>query len=243
MASTTTLGTLRGMARRYADFRVANQFLDDTTAVNPIINDCIADYYDVLVAVRGHEYFLTDTTVSVVAGTASYSLPDSLYQLSTIVLEWSTRENELLRPIVSNRDIPRYQNAETWDRCSVKGYRLSGAQEGTQTLTFYPTPASSVTCRVRYVPAFEPLEEDEDVIAIFSGFDTLIALDAAMRMRSIADLPTGNLATLFQRKLDAVMAMATERMQDEPHQVVDVDPIDNSEGFEFRRYARGFSST
>jgi hypothetical protein len=39
------------------------------------------------------------------------------------------------------------------------------------------------------------------------------------------------------------MAMATERMQDEPHQVVDVDPIDNSEGFEFRRYARGFSST
>ena len=229
------------MTRRYADMRTANQFIDDAD-VNDLINECIDDYYDLLVAVRGQEYFLTDTTLEVVAGTSEYLLPESLYQLSTVVLEWGNQQNELVRPIANNRDLVGFDNLLTWDQCSKKGYRLTGLQDGTQQLVFHPTPASSVTARVRYVPAFEPLEDDADVIASFNGFDTLIALDAAMRLRGMADLPTGNLDKLFQQKRAQVLEMATERTQDEPMQVGDVDSNGPEEFSGWgRRYARGFS--
>lgn len=240
MARTQTLENLRSRARRYADMRNANQFVTDDT-VDDIINECIDDYYDLLVAVRGQEYFLTDTTFSVTAGTASYTLPESLYQLSTVSLEWGNQQNELVKPIDNNRDITTFDNLQTWDRFTRKGYRLTGLQDGTQTLTFHPTPATSVTARLRYVPAFSPLEDDEDVIASFNGFDTLVALDAAMRLRVIGDLPTANLEKLFAAKRQQVMEMATERVQDEPNQVGDVDPIGPGDDGWGRRYARGFS--
>ncbi len=241
MARTQTLGNLRTMARRYADMRNTDQFVDDTV-VDALINECIDDYYDLLVAVRGQEYFLTDTTLAVTAGTSDYFLPESLYQLSTVVLEWGNQQNELVRPIASSRDLVGYDNLLTWDRCSKKGWRLTGLQDGTQTLTFHPTPASSVTARVRYVPAFEPLTDDGDVIASFNGFDTLIALDAAMRLRGMADLPTANLDKLFQAKRAQVLEMATERTPDEANQIGDVDPFgpDDDSGWG-RRYARGFT--
>src|SRR5690349_15048410 len=118
MGATRTLLQLRTGARKYADFiasgSAASVFSD--ADVDGFVNDAIAEYYEMLVAARGHEYFLTSTTISITSGTTSYTLPATLMELSTITLEWDANTHELVNPIDSLLQRHLYNNNRTWTR-------------------------------------------------------------------------------------------------------------------------------
>lgn len=233
MGATRTLLQLRTGARKYADFlasgSAASVFSDAT--INEFVNDAISEFYEKLVAARGHEYFLATTAISVTGGTSSYTLPATFFELSTLTLEWDANSHELVAPIDSLLHRHIYNNCQNWSRGSRKGYRISGTQDGTQSIEFLPTPGASVTARVRYIPTFAPLVADTDVIFIVNGFDKLVELTAAIEMRSVKGLPIAALQALQAVQLERVEEMAAERLADQPARVVDVYPERNNDAW------------
>src|SRR5690242_73475 len=114
---------LRNLARLYADGRPGgtNTFVPDSDAtlnavsLDTLINTCLAELYDVLVAARGHEYYATDADISVVSGTTTYDLPTDVYQLLSIRLNWGPTQIEELKPF-GVRERTRYEMLQVFDR-------------------------------------------------------------------------------------------------------------------------------
>lgn len=195
-----------------------------------MINDSCADYYDKLVAIRGHSYFETSGTLSVVAGTAGYSLASAFFQMSTVTLEWSSTEHEVVRPIVSNRDLADFTTMQySWERFTRKGYRITGDAIGTKTITFFPTPSAAVTARYRYIPSFTPMTAGSGaggVMEFENAWHKLVCLDVAIEFRGLLGLPSDFLIGRHERQEQRVQEMATERLQDDPAEIVDTESAD-----------------
>ena len=216
------LDTLRADARRYADQRTNDEANDFLTAddYNRLINKQLDKLYDKLVAAAGPEYYSTASTLSISqASGATYSLPSDFYQLLAVNLEWEADDVEPVQRLNSVADIWRYQNdAVTWDRWTRKAYRLHGAS-----ITFYPTPAASVTARVYYIPARADLVADDDTFDGVNGWDDAAALGAAMAALDIEEEGTGmRWKDQYDEAVEAIEAMADDRDANEELQVRDV---------------------
>jgi hypothetical protein len=213
---------LRNLARLYADGRPggADAFVvdsdSDTNAVSmdTIVNGCIAEWYDAMVAARGHEYFLTETTLSIVAGTAVYTLPADFYQLLSARLDWDATNREELSPI-GVRDRTHLSMITTFSRWTPKAYRLRGTQAaGLRTFELFPTPptgSSSVTCTVRYIPICSLLTDDTTTFDDANNYSEMVALKAAIKYRTIAEKPLGNLQNLYSECAARLSALADQR--------------------------------
>ncbi len=220
--TTISLAQIRAKVRRLADFPNADQGKLDTD-LNDMINDACAEYFDRLVVLRGHSYFETSATWSVVSGTAAYTFASDFYQLSTVTFEWGGDDHERVQPLASNVDIALFTNTATWERYGPKGYRVTGTQGGTKTLTFYPTPRANVTARYRYVPAFVPLANDAATIDCENAWWKLIAATVAAEFRGLLGLPNDYLKTMVAEQQVRIDEMATERIQDDPAEIVDTE--------------------
>lgn len=224
--TTITRADIRTRVRMHADLPNSNQGKLDT-AVNMLIDDACAEYYDLLVSVRGQEYFQNSGTLPVTSGTATYSLPSDFYQLISATIEWATDDHEVLSAITSEREAPRFTNLVTWDRGSPKGFRVRGVQGGTQTFALYPTPRTACTIRVRYVPTYTAFTADTGAggtIDCVNAWWTLIVFKVAAQLRGLLGLPNDHLRNELEMQLKRVTEMATERLADEPARIVDVQP-------------------
>lgn len=221
---TVTLGALRTKARRYADFIASGsaESVFANTDINAVINEKCREYYDLLIAARGHEYFLSDAALSLsVANGASYTLPATCYEVSSVTLEWDDTTHEDVGPLNSLLERSPFTNWAVWDIGSAKAWRISGNSAGDQTIEFLPAPQSSVTARIRYVPTLTALADDGDEIVAFNGWDKLIAVGTAIELRTIKGLPVGPLQAEFQRVEARVKEMADERLANYSARIVD----------------------
>lgn len=233
--SAITLEDLRARVRLHADQPNADQGKDDTD-VNLLINDACAEYYDLLVSVRGQEYYATSAPISITANTNTYDLPSDFYQLLSVTAEWARDEHEIIHAIPTEAQVARFNNLNTWDRSSPKGFRIRSEQSGNMAIDFFPMPRSSVTVRLRYVPTFVALASDGDVIDCVNAWWTLIVLKAAAQFRGLLGLPNDYLKSEWATQLERLTTMATERLADEPHQIVDVSPEESSSWFRPQRW-------
>lgn len=210
-------------ARRYADM-TGDDFRTDTE-IERMVNQKLAEFYDLLVSARGQDYYITSDTISVVASTATYSLPDDFYQLKSLTLEWSSTDHEIVHPLNSVAARNRYQSAyTTWEQFGRKGYRLRGT-----TVEFLPTPTSAVTCRVQYIPTFTALTNTTpgttDIFDCVNGWEKLITLGVAMELMEMEEAGTSQKwAAQYQAQYDRIEAMAADRDADQPMQIEDVNP-------------------
>lgn len=222
MARTVRLDALRSRARVYSDQRTsdeANAFIT-STELNTIINDQLAELYDLLLSARGQDYYITSDTLSIVAGTTTYSLPADFYQLKTVTLEWGTHEHELVEPINSVAGRAALNNDDDWTQYGRKGYRLRGTN-----IEFLPEPSSAVTCRLQYVPTCTVLTNDSDTFDGVNGWDKLVSLGAAMEMLEIEEEGSSSrLQPLYDRTYARIEALAADRDADQPMQIEDVRP-------------------
>lgn len=235
MANPVTNAQVRGLARLYCDQRPggANAFIPDlstatTVGVNGLVNLAMAELYDLLVAARGQEYFLTTATLTLVSGTALYSLPATFYEMSGLVLEWGTQEHEPVEDLEKTISRTQYVNmmGPTWAPWSEKAYRLRGAQ-----IEFVPAPSGAMppTTRLYFVPAFVPSDPTQagwDAVTFDSvnGWEKLPALRTAMEMRAIEEVPYGDLEKLYERELARVETMKAEREASRPKRIINVYP-------------------
>lgn len=224
---------LRNLARIYAEGRPSgsNAFIVDSDAtanavsLDTLVNLAIAKFYDMLVAARGHEYYATDVPVTMVAGTATYALPATFYQLLTAHIEWDSLNFEQLHD-TTQYERTNYQNWQSWARFGPKAYRLKGTQVASaQTLELFPTPTLSGTIlRVRYIPQFVPLPDDTTGFDSVNGWEKFIALAAAIDYRTAEGKDLGNLASLYQEELTRIEGMADKRAANFAPQIIDVYP-------------------
>lgn len=231
MASDITLQGLIDLARLYADQRPGSgtAFVPDTGSGSMVtlINGACAEFYDLLVRSGGHEYFAKDSAISIVPGTATYACPSDFYQEITIHLEWNNQDWEYVAPF-ENAERMRLVNFTTWGRRTPKGYRIFGAQTLTAdqeaSIEFSPTPTTTVTGRLRYVPTFTNLSNvSTDNISTVNGWHKLIALKVAMELRVIARMDMGDLAQLYSSELERITDLADKRAQGATPQIVDVE--------------------
>lgn len=159
MALSKTLAQLRTSLLRRAGFDTATTSVDLTSSVlNELINDAIYEAWDVIVA-KWEDYFTTSTTISVVAGTATYAFPTLFYKLR--LLEHADNEERLLP--TSLDDKRRYAGSSGRPRRYIPMDRQ---------IRLYPTPSSNETITIWYVPIKAEMTSDSDSIT----FDTPIEL-------------------------------------------------------------------
>lgn len=221
---------LRNLARLYADGRPgdANAFVvdsdsnPDAVSMDTIVNGCIAEWYDALVAARGHEYFLTTATLSITGGLATYTLPAGFYQLLSARLYWGPTDIEELSP-VGVRDRTMLDMVTTFARWTPKAYRLRGTQGGgMRTFELFPTPpvgTTPVTCQIRYIPICSLLVDDTTTFDDANNSSDLVALKAAIKYRTIAEKPIGNLQNLYAECAARIEALADQRNANTAEQV------------------------
>jgi hypothetical protein len=224
---------LRNLARLYADgrpggseaFIVDSDGTADAVSLDTLINGAAAELYDLLVAARGHEYYATDSTLSIVSGTATYPLPTDFYQMLSVRLEWGVGQLEELKPVAVRQRTAFENSLASWQLGSLKGYRLRGTQTASAaTIEFFPTPTCSVTARVRYIPAFALLTSDSATFDGVNGWEKLIALKSAIEYRTIAEKPLGTLPTLYTECFQRIQSLADQRNANYAEQVQNVFP-------------------
>ncbi len=232
---------IRNLARLYANGLPggADEFVPDSNSdpdavsFDTIVNGCIAEWYDAMVSARGHEWFANDYTFSVVGGTGAYTLPADFYQLLSARLEWDQNNKEELEP-TPVRDRTDYDMLTTFTRWTPKAYRLRGTQAtGLRTFELFPTPpagSSSVTCRVRYIPICSLLTDDTTTFDDANNYSEFIALKAAIKYRTIAEKPLGNLRQRYAECGARLNSLADQRNANVAEQVGQVYP-ERSRGF------------
>jgi hypothetical protein len=238
VASSVTLAQLRTDARLYADQRPGSttSFITETE-LNRLVNIKIRQLYDLLVAAYGSDYYASESTIAIVAGTTRYNLPADFFQLASITLEWATNDHELMFPVGSVRERIHYEGVlptTAWSRYSPKGYRLRASQ-----LEFLPAPTGTVTARLQYVPVFTDLVADGDTFDGINGWEKMVALGVAMEMRAIEKRPSSDLAALYGEQLERIETLKTERDAEAPKEIVDVERL----GRRGNAYGRTFGNT
>ena len=229
MARTVTLLQLRTDARLYADQRPAsetNAFVNKTE-LNRLVNQALTELYDLLVAARGQEYYLTETTWTLTTDNqvpsdprcGRFNLPAGFYQLAHLVIEWATNDNEPVPPYDAIRARTSIVNIGTWSAWAPKGYRLRATQ-----LEIVPKPTTATVMRMQYIPAFTDLVNDGDTFDGVNGWEKLVALKAAMELRAIEESGYSDLEKLYEREKRRIEDLAAERDAQSPSIVQDVSP-------------------
>jgi hypothetical protein len=232
VADAVTLATVRANARLYADERPggSDTFISEPEC-NRLINLALKEFYDLLVAARGHEYYETESTsIVTVAGTATYSLPADFYQLLSVDLRWATDRVEPVPALSSPADRHRFASSGLrWSENTPKAFRLRAGL-----IEFFPTPAGApVTVVLRYVPTCPALTADTGAAGSFdgvNGWDRLIALRVACEIRTINGLPATWLNSMYEQERDRIQALAAERAASHPATIRDVNPEGSTTG-------------
>lgn len=225
MASIVTRGTVRANARLYADERQGGSsgFVSDIEA-NRLINLALCEFYDLLVAARGHEFYETeDTSIITSAGVATYTLPADFYQLLSADLQWATDRMEPVPALASPADRHRFvSNGLRWAENAPKTFRLRGTL-----IEFFPTPNSTTQVVLRYVPTCPELTSDNNTDGSFdgvNGWDRLISLRVACELRTIAGQPATWLTNMYEQERERIEALAADRAASHPARIRDVNP-------------------
>ncbi len=237
MASSVTLAQLRLDARLYADQRPgsATSFITESELTR-LVNMKARELYDMLVEAHGSDYYATEATVAIVSGTTRYSLPADFYALSSVTLEWTDLDHELLFEIGTHRQRTPLEASRQWSRYEPKAYKLRASQ-----IEFLPEPRSDVTCRLQYVPVFVSLVADGDTFDGINGWEKMLTLGVAMEMREIEKRPSASLASMYAEQIARIETLKAERDAESPREIVDVQRMRGRRGWMGNPWDNGFS--
>jgi len=240
-----TLSDLRAKCRLYADERVAGYLTDATSSIDLFINDAAREFrQQVLSRPGGRTFWELRETFPLLSGTSEYKIDgtDSTngtdYQvdsLGELHLQWSTTSIERVDE-VPPAEWERIK-AISWSQQGTKGYRLGAGYTGTtwsQMLCLAPTPTTTTTASIGYVPTYRNMTVATDTIVGPSGMSKAISCLVGIQMKGMQNEQTGYL----EKQLAQAMAMVDSEIQQRKAafhpRVVDVRP--EQRHYDPRRY-------
>lgn len=219
MSKLVTPAQLVADAYVYANMtQAANSFITPAQALR-FVNLAASEFYDLLVAARGHEYYISEQTIPIISGTSRYALPSDHYETLSITLAWGTDQVEELDDISSVRDRWQYLNGLQWAQWADKGFRLRAGF-----IEFLPLPKSSVTATHQYIPAFTDMVIGGVSFDGVNGWERLVSLKAASDMLTAARQKSDDVDAKWARELQRIQEMADSRAAEHPDQIRDVAP-------------------
>jgi hypothetical protein len=198
--------------------QAAGSFITPAQALR-FVNLAATEFYDVLIAARGHEYYIAEQTIPIVAGTSRYALPADHYETLSITLSWGTEQIEEVSDYSSVRDRWQFLNGLQWAQWADKGFRMRAGF-----IEFLPVPRGAVTATHQYIPAMLDLTIGGPTFDGVNGWERLISLKAASDMLTAAKQNSGDVDAKWARELQRIQEMADSRAAEHPNQIRDVYP-------------------
>lgn len=229
MAKLVTIDQIVADAYMYANqVSGGNAFVTADQALR-LANLACGEFYDLLVACRGHEYYISEYTLPLVSGQSRYPLPENFYELYSVTINWGPQDVEEVPDYSSVRDRSHFLNGLSWARRGPKAFRLRAGE-----IELLPVPQSEPTAILQYLPAFEDMAIGSGSFDGVNGWERLIVLRTAMDMCAIAQRESAQLTQLYAAEKQRVEEMANDRAAEHPNQIREVFP----EGPRFMR--RGY---
>lgn len=225
--ATFTLSALRDQIRQRADI-VRSQHITDAE-INGYINASIRELRDLLIQQFGEDYFVSSSTIAVVAETDTYALPADFFKLLGVDLQQTNSEWITLKPFMFsernryNTNIMRGVYGSDFTK-----YRIQGSS-----IIFRPVPTSSQTIKVWYVPMFTSLSLDADTWDGFNGWEEYVVIDGTIKCKakeeSTVEIEGAQKGALIKR----IEEVAGNRDAGMSFRVADVRNIDFEQGVGF----------
>lgn len=217
MALTTTRTLLRANVRRLSDTGGTNALVRHPDAdLNEYIDLALGALHRALSEGIVDQRYLSSTTVSLTSGTTSYALPATFDHLISVDLtanghkSWLSAYEMHERPGLTSPDITTTGTPTL--------YRLRGSN-----IEYLPSPSSSYTSTLWYVPTPTQFTADADTIDTVNRLDTFLFAYAA-RFIAIRDKNTslvGLCDELMGELREDIARIARNRDKNSPPRVVD----------------------
>ena len=203
--SSATLSDLITRTRQASDM-VGYTVVSDAEVTN-YINGGLTELYDILVH-SYEDYFLKKSNISIVSGQSDYFLPQDFYKLAKLFAIYDSDRYILRKIILDQLDYLSESSISSGQDVRYLSYYLRGNQ-----ICFAPTPSSTGTVEMWYVPQVTRLEYAGDVVHINIpvAWDEYIVADAAAKC--LAKEETDPMFQLAQKKsiMDRIKSYARER--------------------------------
>ena len=195
----------------------ATAFVTPTQALR-LVNLACGEFYDLVVSARGHEHYIEEVSIPLVAGQERYDLPEDFYEVFAVTIGWGPQDIEDVPAYGTIRDRVRYLNGLQWGRRTLKAFRLRGRDR----IEFLPVPSGVGTVQIQYLPVFADL--NDAVFDGINGWERMISLRVAIDMCAIAQREAGALGNLYATERQRVIDMVTERAAEHPSQIRETFP-------------------
>jgi hypothetical protein len=199
-----------------------SRFISDAELTR-YINASISELYDLLIASRGENYYITSTTFSTSGGVDSYSLPAGMLKVMGVDLVRGTNEAYTLK---SFKWQERNQSREPYffnDSLNLR-YQIRANE-----IVFSPVPKGGQTIKLWYVPAFQNLSGGSDSFDGINGWEEYVIIDSAIKMKSKEESPVDELLLAKQEMKARILQASSGRDSTEPARVVDTQGIGRSQ--------------
>lgn len=228
MSGTMTLLALRDAAKDRAD--MANSRLVRDARWTAYINAAKDELYDLLVSAYGEDYFTTSSTISLVSGTSSYSLPSDFYKLRGVDYKIDTLNYAPLKKFeFSNRNRYNYGTYFWRSRCLTYRYRIIGNK-----IHFTPEPNENNDIRIWYIPLSPNLSDDSDEFDGFNGWTEFVIIRAAILALRKEESDTSELKQDLAEQMERIAKIRHNRDAGQAAKINDVSKCcDNDYGEDY----------
>jgi hypothetical protein len=186
--------------------------------LNEWVNDSIKDLYDQIINVN-QEYFVSiSSTISVVSGTAGYSLPSDFAHLLMAQVEYDGEWRLLHQFNIEEMGEPTQLELPT---ILQYRYRLVGDE-----IRFSPEPSTAMSVRLWYIPVPPTLTQETSTTNFVFVWDEYVILDC---LEKHANKEESDPAPFMARKmqvLERILARAKQRNYGEPDTIRDSERED-----------------
>ena len=183
-----TLAQLIVDVRQRADLLNSQHVTD--IELTEYISQSYTELYDMLVSVRGQDYYESTRSIMTVGGQSEYPLPDDFYQMIQV-------ETDIAGMKVPMIPFMRVEHGK-WSFLPLSGGR---------------------SIKMYYVPTCSRLLQASDTAEGINGFEEYVVLDCAMKALEKEESDIQALALRKAQLTDRIMAMAPERDAGMPERI------------------------
>lgn len=218
MARTFTGQELVNKVRWRSDRPSDNRITD--TMILDFLDSAQTDLRDILVA-KYEDYFVDEYEFTMVDGQREYDLPADFYKLLGVDIKRSTDDYQRLYRYNNherNRNTSDYWVSTDYYAGRYR-YRVRGDQ-----IKFTPTPTTTDTIRLVYIPAAPKLDALDDTVDGINGWEELLVMLAVRKIRVREEEATGAVDAEIARLVQRVEGVADARDAGEPESIADYRP-------------------
>lgn len=217
--------------RQRADM-VNSDFVTDAEILR-YVNESISELYDMLIAVKGQEWYIRTHEFPTVADQADYEIDPThnFYLLLGVDADSNTDNPYPIRPYMLDERHDLTQGSRFLYSGQVPNmrYRLSGtvAADGTykHQISFIPTPTSVRTMKLLYVPhapEFTLANIATDKWDGFNGWEEYVVVDSAIKCLEKEESSTVALERRKERLIGRIEGLASAHDDGFPERVADI---------------------